>query len=149
MAFWCRINRFKLKHLPNQIVQRYYLGNSNASHTNPCVAEKPHWVIHSGPISFCNNVRFFAAPVQVMIWVWQFADYLRILLLRKKKISNWVLGILFFFFFFFVFGIRFNYLCYGVVCGSLGFWCKCLFFFKEEWGLVLMGSCRCIIEFSL
>ncbi|XP_023894349.1 translation initiation factor IF3-1, mitochondrial [Quercus suber] len=64
MAFWCRINRFKLKHLPNQIVQRYYLGNSNASHTNPCVAEKPYWVIHSGPVSFCNNVRFFAAPVQ-------------------------------------------------------------------------------------
>ncbi|KAK7854526.1 translation initiation factor if3-1 [Quercus suber] len=64
MAFWCRINWFKLKHLPNQIVQRYYLGNSNASHTNPCVVEKRYWVIHSGPISFCNNVRFLAAPVQ-------------------------------------------------------------------------------------
>ena len=145
MAFWCRINRFKLKHLPNQIVQRYYLGNSNASHTNPCVAEKPYWVIHSGPISFCNNVRCFAAPVQVMIWVWQFADYLSILLEGKKKISNWVLGILYFF----VFWVRFNYLCYGVVCGSFGFWCKCLFFFFWRGWLVLMGSCRCIIEFSL
>ena len=144
MAFWCRINRFKLKHLPNQIVQRYYLGNSNASHTNPCVAEKPHWVIHSGPISFCNNVRFFAAPVQVMIWVWQFADYLRILLLRKKKISNWVLGILYFLFS----GLD------SIICVMVKFVDHLAFgvnviFFQEQWGLVLMSSCRPIIEFSL
>lgn len=71
MAFWCRINRFKLKHFPNQIAPRHYFGipnasslNSNASHTNPSIFEKPYWVIHSGPTSFCNNVRFFAAPVQ-------------------------------------------------------------------------------------
>jgi hypothetical protein len=83
MAVWCRINRFKLKHYSHQI-QRYYLGipngaslNSNASHTGPCVVDKPYWVIHSGSTCFCNNVRFFAAPVQVMIWG-LFADYLGI-----------------------------------------------------------------------
>ena len=148
MAFWCRINWFKLRHLPNQIVQRYYLGNSNASHTNPCVVEKPYWVIHSGPISFCNNVRFLAAqgfqPYMVMIWVWQFDNYLRILLKIKKKKKNQYLGTGYFVLFFWV---RFNCLCYGIVCGSLGFWCKC-HFFQEQWGLVLMSSCRPIIEFS-
>ena len=147
MAFWCRINRFKLKHLPNQIVQRYYLGNSNASHTNPCVAEKPYWVIHSGPISFCNNVRFFAAPVQVMIWVWQFADYLSILLEGKKKKSVtgcWVFCI-------FLFSGLDSIICVMVqFVDHLAFGVNVyfFFFFWRGW-LVLMGSCRCIIEFSL
>ena len=144
MAFWCRINRFKLKHLPNQIVQRYYLGNSNASHTNPCVAEKPHWVIHSGPISFCNNVRFFAAPVQVMIWVWQFADYLSILLEGKKKSVTgcWVFCI-------FLFSGLDSIICVMVqFVDHLAFGVNVIFF-QEQWGLVLMSSCRPIIEFSL
>jgi hypothetical protein len=100
MAFWCRINRFKLKHYSHQI-QRYYLGipngaslNSNASHTGPCVVDKPYWVIHSGSTCFCNNVRFFAAPVQVMIWG-LFADYLGIFCFCffsfLFNFSNWVL----------------------------------------------------------
>ena len=151
MAFWCRINWFKLRHLPNQIVQRYYLGNSNASHTNPCVVEKPYWVIHSGPISFCNNVRFLAAPgfqpYMVMIWVWQFDNYLRILLKikkkKKKKISFWVLGTLYYFS-----GLD------SIICVMVQFVDHLAFgvnviFFQEQWGLVLMSSCRPIIEFSL
>lgn len=71
MAFWSRISRFKLRHYSYQI-HRYYLAipngasiNSNTSLTSPCSVQKPYWAIRSGHPSFFDNVRFFAAPVQV------------------------------------------------------------------------------------
>ncbi|KAK7858799.1 pentatricopeptide repeat-containing protein, partial [Quercus suber] len=59
-------NCFKLKHLPKSNCSKtipchtkcfFYQFKCSTPHTNPCVVEKPCWVIHSGPISFCNNVR--------------------------------------------------------------------------------------------
>ncbi|GLT75284.1 hypothetical protein SLA2020_470200 [Shorea laevis] len=67
MAFWHRINQSKLKLIPQQF-KRYYFQISHVSSLNDrgvSVLGKPYWYIHKKPTDFCNNVRFFAAPVQV------------------------------------------------------------------------------------
>lgn len=68
MAFSCRTNQSRLKHLTHQF-KRYYIQvpslNHSISHTKICEAKKPFWESAvKTPNDFCNNVRFFAAPVQ-------------------------------------------------------------------------------------
>lgn len=68
MAFSCRANQSRLKHLTHQF-KRYYIQvpslNHSFSHTKICEANKPFWESAvKAPNDFCNNVRFFAAPVQ-------------------------------------------------------------------------------------
>ncbi|GKV20875.1 hypothetical protein SLEP1_g30923 [Rubroshorea leprosula] len=67
MVFWHRISQSKLKLIPQQF-KRYYFQISHVSPLNDrgvSVLGKPYWYIHKKPTDFCNNVRFFAAPVQV------------------------------------------------------------------------------------
>lgn len=68
MAFSCRTNQSRLKHLTHQF-KRYCIQvpslNHSISHAKICETKKPFWEIAvKTPNDFCNNVRFFAAPVQ-------------------------------------------------------------------------------------
>lgn len=68
MAFSCRTKQMRLKHLTHQF-KRYYIQvpslNHSVSHTKNCEAKRPFWESAvKTPNDFCNNVRFFAAPVQ-------------------------------------------------------------------------------------
>lgn len=70
MAFWYRINQSRLKHLTHQW-KRYYTQvpsfSYGAAHTKIRTAEIPFSGTVKRPTDFCNNVRFFAAPFQVII----------------------------------------------------------------------------------
>ncbi|XP_031260874.1 translation initiation factor IF3-1, mitochondrial isoform X2 [Pistacia vera] len=68
MAFWCRINQSKhLKLITYQLKRRYIQVpqlNSSVTESRICAVENPFWGIVKKHTDFCNNVRFFAAPVQ-------------------------------------------------------------------------------------
>jgi hypothetical protein len=74
MTYWGRIQQSKLKNLSYQW-KRYYFQNhhassftSTASHAKPCLLQNPSLVIQNSnrPSDFCNNMRFFGAPAQVL-----------------------------------------------------------------------------------
>ncbi|XWS55118.1 hypothetical protein CRYUN_Cryun10bG0147600 [Craigia yunnanensis] len=68
MAFWRRINQYKLQLLSNQY-RRFYFQAPYASSlhkTRISVLEKPVCSIDKKPSYFYTNVRFFAAPVQAI-----------------------------------------------------------------------------------
>ncbi|KAL5791231.1 hypothetical protein ACOSQ2_006119 [Xanthoceras sorbifolium] len=67
MGFWCRIYQSKLRHLNHQL-KTFYLQapslNYTTAHPRTCFVENPFASVFKRPTHFCNNVRFFAAPVQ-------------------------------------------------------------------------------------
>lgn len=74
MAFWCRIKQSKLKHFSHQFKNCYLQIPYHYSSLNYTTTSSPvrAFVLGKNPVSvslkrpteFCNNARFFAAPVQ-------------------------------------------------------------------------------------
>ncbi|KAM7482766.1 hypothetical protein LguiB_007349 [Lonicera macranthoides] len=72
MVFWCRIKQSQLKTLSNQFKRCYFqihgpcsLNHTASSHIRNLVLDNSSTVSHRSQFEFGNNVRFFAAPVQV------------------------------------------------------------------------------------
>lgn len=72
MAFWSRIGQSKLRQLSYQskVIPYASLINPTAGHSKACVSEIPHLIPHGRPTDFGSKVRYFAAPVQVLIPAW-------------------------------------------------------------------------------
>lgn len=73
MAFLCRINQSKLTHFSNQFKRHYfhicYASSIDSGRTTKHVSEYIARIIPRGPADFGGKVRFYAAPVQVLILV--------------------------------------------------------------------------------
>lgn len=73
MAFFCRLNQSKLKHLSNQFKRHYfqvsYAALLDSGRTTKHVSEYLERVIPRRPADFGDKVRFYAAPVQVVILI--------------------------------------------------------------------------------
>ncbi|KAK0580266.1 hypothetical protein LWI29_000101 [Acer saccharum] len=63
MGFWCRINQSKLRHLNHQL-KRCFLQAPSPNYIAAHLVENPFSSVVKRPTHFCNNVRFFAAPIQ-------------------------------------------------------------------------------------
>lgn len=72
MAFWSRIGQSKLRQLSyeSRTIPYASLINPTVAHSKACVSEIPHLIPHGRPTDFGSKVRFFAAPVQVLIPAW-------------------------------------------------------------------------------
>lgn len=71
MAFFCRINQSKLKSLSDQFKRHYfqisYAASLDSVRTAKHVSGYVERIIPRRPADFADNVRFYAAPVQVVI----------------------------------------------------------------------------------
>lgn len=72
MVFWYRLHQSKLRHASSYIkscyAQSVYASAHDCAASSASIGVKPAPLadIRRRPTDFCSNVRFFAAPVQVM-----------------------------------------------------------------------------------